>query len=374
MHFILRGAMAGSGQKGDGASDSPVIADTDSRPWPVRPAPLPDESMTSWFVRLAESNGVTVNTAFNSLNPGARSAFDPDQRPPEGFVEELEKRSLVSKASLNALTLVPSLAVLQQFKTQNGSNQMPWKCKDTSVHRLIKNQVCPLCLAADPIPHFRLVWRLSFVTMCDRHRVPLWDCCPFCDGPLDLLAEFKEVPKGIGSSTTFCRTCGIDLRGAKPNRISPGESATYDLVKSALQHQRTLLAVMKAGHFSMAKGKDIEASKLFAAFRQLIKILVGPRYSQAFSQVLQTEWPTATSLPVLFRQGRDEFDQMSTIARLVIMGITDWDAHGMHFDFLQTKGSLGQIPLTTSRYWKLRMEPDFSTDPKPYTLIELNDP
>ena len=373
MHFILRGAMAGSGQRGDGAPSTPVIADNDSRPWPVRPVPLPDESMTSWLVRLAESNGVTVKTAFNNLNPGARSAFDPDQRPHEGFVEELEKRSLVSRTNLNALTLVPFLAVLQEFKTQVGSNQMPWKCKDSGVHRLIKNQYCPLCLAADTIPYFRLSWRLSFVTVCDRHRIPLWDCCPFCDGPLDLLAEFKEVPKGLGSSTAFCRTCGSDLRGAIPNRISPGEPETRDIVKSALQHQRTLLAVMETGHLAKTTGPDIDAAKLFASFRLLLGTLVGPRYSQAFSQVLQTEWPTATSLPVLFRQGRDEFDQMSTIARLVIMGITDWDAHGMHCDFFQAKGSLGQIPLMASRYWKLRMVPVFSTEPKPHTLIVLND-
>lgn len=372
MHFILRGAMAGGGQKGDGASRSPFIADTDSRPWPLRPAPLPGESMTSWFVRLAESNGVTVKTAFRSLIPGARSGFDPDQRPPKGFVEELEKRSLVSQTSLDTLTLAPFLAVLQQFKTKVGSNQMPWKCKDSSVHRLIKNQFCPLCLAADSNPYFRLMWRLSFVTVCDRHRVPLWDCCPFCDGPLDLLAEFKEVPNGLGSSTAFCRTCGSDLRGAAPNRISPGESETRDLVKSALQHQRTLLAVMEKGHLAKTTGPDIDAAKLFASFRLLLGSLGSPRYSQAFSQVLQSEWPTATSLPSLFRRGRDNFDHMSTIARLVIMGTTDWDAHGMDFDFFQAKGSLGQVPFMTSRYWKLRMVLVFSTEPKPYTLIELN--
>jgi len=368
----LRGVMAGSGQTEDGATRVPVTADNVSRPWPVRPVPLPNESMTSWLVRLSESNGVTVKTAIKSLVSGARTGFDPDQRPPEEFVKALENRSLASLDQLNALTLLPFLAVLQQFKTQVGSNQMPWKCKDSNVHRLIKNQFCPLCLAADPIPHFRLSWRLSFVTVCDRHRIPLWDCCPFCDGPLDLLAEFKEVPKGLGSSTSFCRTCGSDLRGGLPNRISPGELETRDLVKSALQHQRTLLAVMKTGNLSKTTGPDIDAAKLFASFRLLLGTLVSPRYSDAIGRVLQAEWPTATSLPALFCRGQIEYDQMSTIARLVLMGISDWDAHGMNLDFFRSPGSLGQVPLTTSRYWKLRMEPVFSAEPKPYTLIDLN--
>jgi hypothetical protein len=326
--------------------------------------------MTSWLVRLSESNGTTVKTVFKSLIPGAQTGFDPDQRPPEGFVEKLEKRSLVSLDLLNALTLMPFSSVLQPSKAQAGSNTMPWKCKDSGVHRLIKNQFCPLCLAADPIPYFRLSWRLSFVTVCDGHRIPLWDCCPICNGPLDLLAEFKRVPKGIGATTPFCRNCGSDLRGAPPNRISPGEAETSDLVKSALQHQRTLMAVMKTGHLSKLKGKEIKASTLFASFRLLIRTLIGPRYSCAFIQVFRSEWPTASSLSALFIHGQNEFDQLSTIARLGIMGVADWDAHGMYFDFLKDNGNLGRIPLISSKYWKLRFDPVFSADPKPYSLIE----
>ena len=44
---------------------------------------------------------------------------------------------------------------------------------------------CPLCLKDDPVPYFRMIWHLPFVTVCPVHHVLLVNRCPSCYSTID---------------------------------------------------------------------------------------------------------------------------------------------------------------------------------------------
>jgi hypothetical protein len=93
---------------------------------------------------------------------------------------------------------------------------------------------CPGCLA-EREPYFRLDWRLAFVTVCPRHRLPLLercgDCRAFC-----LFAKV-DVHRPFGS----CHHCHRLL-------ASMGKDVDEELalqIELHLEFQKTVLSVLR---------------------------------------------------------------------------------------------------------------------------------
>lgn len=164
-----------------------------------RLAPLPDELLSSWLVRLSERHG-RKPYGFCALHFPKLPVWnrDIDLHQPEGFLATVAARTGLPENIVGSLTLSNSPTCR--------SGTCPWILSAGIYHRTRKRwglQFCPECLATDPIPYFRRRWRLAFMTLCDIHRCALRDSCPHCDAPV--------VPHRTSDCRTRCFRCGRRL-------------------------------------------------------------------------------------------------------------------------------------------------------------------
>ena len=322
------------------------------KPWPTRPIPMHDESLTSWLCRLSDANGVAVNELYEKIQAGSKPVFDPDQIPPTKFLEGLAIRTMVPMERLQGMILDPLTPILRAWKASGSSSVLSWKCCTAGVRRRVKNQFCPHCLRDDEIPYFRLSWRLSFATVCEVHRIPLWDSCPACHGELDLQAVRKMGSQGSGPGIVFCRKCGTDLRFVEPLTIPPGEAETQKIVDLALMHQSALFEILKAGGKDIQSKSPTKANLMFRSLRRLVNKMISPSFITKLCGIVRSEWPVATALPDFDDLRGKEFDELSSLERLVIMALTYWDAPGFGFGFLLISQAHTKLPCSIYGYWK----------------------
>jgi len=77
-----------------------------------------------------------------------------------------------------------------------------------------RSTCCPLCLAEDATPYFRLAWRFAFMTHCPRHGCVLTEACSTCGSPVwpasqHILLSRQPV------ELSRCQCCGGILGGNK---------------------------------------------------------------------------------------------------------------------------------------------------------------
>ncbi|MGC7405386.1 TniQ family protein [Pandoraea pneumonica] len=125
----------------------------------VRPAPMPDESMTGYLLRLAEGNG------FGSL-------LDLDL-----LVSKTDRGD--ARTTLASLLIEPRLQALRgpvthfrnlRIADSGGVDAQYWNGR--------RPRYCPVCLAQ--VPYWRAQWDLTLMVACPTHRVLLCDACPGC--------------------------------------------------------------------------------------------------------------------------------------------------------------------------------------------------
>lgn len=162
--------------------------------WPLHPAPLVDEALSSWLCRLAERNGVDVSDLLADLRitPGAEA--DVDLTPPPGFVDRVAQRTGVSAEHvrlMSAAGYVPWLAdslspdendfstYVRQFsvllphgrrRKRAVESWTPWRpqCRRDG-HRF-----CRQCLVTSPqTHHYCLFWAWPIMLTCPIHRTAL---------------------------------------------------------------------------------------------------------------------------------------------------------------------------------------------------------
>lgn len=172
--------------------------------WPARPSPLTDESLSSWLIRIANSQGLNVVEFVKAAWPGRPLlARDLDKFAPQDVVDRLASGVGVTSELAEGTTLRCFEGVL--FERLVASGPSPWVLR-AGVYNRVRyghgQQWCPHCLAEDPIPYYRLPWRLSFSSTCGRHGVILADRCGDCGAPANLF-------KVDGLS---CHVCGTDRR------------------------------------------------------------------------------------------------------------------------------------------------------------------
>lgn len=81
--------------------------------WPLHPAPLMGEALSSWLRRIAEHNGVDVPDLLADLGFAPDAEVDVDLVPPPGFVDRVAQRTGVSAEHvrlMSAAGYVPWLA------------------------------------------------------------------------------------------------------------------------------------------------------------------------------------------------------------------------------------------------------------------------
>ena len=173
----------------------------------LAPRPLSAELLSSWLLRVAAANYVTLV----ELLAGFESRY-PDCLPhghlldcslPQAYLEALSFFCRVPLASLQALDIrrrAPHLndALLLRFR------DALW-CPRGSRWR-VRYAFCPLCLAKQQITHIPWDWCLACVTICQAHRTPLLDGCATCGAPDPLTFAPPDQPP-----CRACWSCGSDL-------------------------------------------------------------------------------------------------------------------------------------------------------------------
>jgi len=178
--------------------------------WPLHPAPLDDEPLSSWITRLADAYEMVpmafCHDALAWPNPSLQGL---DECPPTELIPTLADHTGWSISRLEAMTLhhyegtvfetrdlaAPQamLALLPRFHPDRRHSDdraydrrqwrqlTPWLLPRESTAAM---PFCPLCIAEGPVVYPRMAWSLALTTVCRRHEVVLRDRCPACAEPI----------------------------------------------------------------------------------------------------------------------------------------------------------------------------------------------
>ncbi|WP_090956790.1 TniQ family protein [Arthrobacter sp. ov118] len=159
-----------------------------SRRWPLHPAPLPGESLSSWLRRIADRYDVSLYVLVSDLGHALDGPEDLDTCPPAGFARELARRTGVDVHRIQRMSLggwapwlldqlEPDPEAFTSYTRQlsvllpagrRRPRQIPvWRAWLPSKQAL---RACPQCIATSKPPHpYQLLWLLSLTLSCPFH-------------------------------------------------------------------------------------------------------------------------------------------------------------------------------------------------------------
>lgn len=176
----------------------------------LRPFLQSDETLGSWLTRIALANGLSPSEFYPVVLPGGRLyRTDLDRLAGGDLIRSMAAYGGVGEAEVADATFRRWAGLL--YETDDGRRKLIWLpwVGTTGGRTAFGQQACPLCLAEDSHPYFRMTWRLGFVTACPRHGTLLIDRCPECGAPLQPL--FLPPPNGRDRMIA-CWSCGADYR------------------------------------------------------------------------------------------------------------------------------------------------------------------
>jgi TniQ len=178
--------------------------------WPLHPAPLDDEPLSSWIIRLAAAYELEpLAFCHNALAWSNQRLDELDDCPPAALIETLAEHTGWSISRVEAMALhayegtvfkrlalaapqaisawLPRFHPDRRLGDDRASDRRqwrqltPWLLPRESTAAM---PFCPLCLAEGPVVYPRMAWRLALTTVCRRHAVVLRESCPACAEPL----------------------------------------------------------------------------------------------------------------------------------------------------------------------------------------------
>lgn len=163
---------------------------TGPRRWPLHPAPIDGEALSSWLHRIAACYGTDIEHLGDDIGYklGTGNPDDIDLVPPTGMIDILTERTGVTAARLRQMsvagwipwllddmepgpdgfaTYVRQLSVLRPVGKQKMRlvpSWRPWLADH------LPSRACPECVAANPYPQpYRLMWAIPVVSSCPSH-------------------------------------------------------------------------------------------------------------------------------------------------------------------------------------------------------------
>lgn len=185
--------------------------------WPLRPAPEPDELLTSWITRLAHGLGLRPANLLEIVWPPGCNFAMLDWTVEPDLLAFLAERT------------DQPVRVLASMRLNSGGDIRDLLFQNWSDPAL---QFCPACLS-EGVPYFRRVWRMAFYRVCEVHRVALVEACSECGSPVRL-DDLFPADRGI----CICRKCGDDLGHSSRRPVSA------DSLDRLLDLQRRLAAFL----------------------------------------------------------------------------------------------------------------------------------
>lgn len=198
-------------------------------PLPFAPRPHRGENFTSWLLRLAGANHLTLDELRDVVAPrdaGARAPVpDYEQSPTQR--RKWAKLARISESAVRSLDLKTQFPFVDRRWLQ--LPDADWSVPVCSVY-------CPQCFGEqmrNNVPlHLKAEWRLAFVTRCMDHATPLEQFCPQCG---------IDEPVSFPPTTARCRRCWHNLaqnpRSAAQER-EPGIVALQRIAVDAFAGKR----------------------------------------------------------------------------------------------------------------------------------------
>lgn len=174
---------------------------------PFAPRPIPDESLSSWLLRVAAANYITLAELLDGLESRYSEASRPpslDFNIPPIFLDSISAFCRVPVDRIRALDLSQRLPHLKTALLLRFPGNLSW-CPRAKWKRLAY-AFCPLCLADQRVTYVRWEWSFACITRCSTHRIPLQTGCPACGEPDPLLFS----PPACAASVK-CWSCDYDL-------------------------------------------------------------------------------------------------------------------------------------------------------------------
>jgi len=145
--------------------------------------PLPDELLSSWFIRCSIFNGTDPIGFTESIWYNERVwTKDIDRFFPQEKINYIQRNTSLSVSQIYDMTLEPIYTELIKPKTINPKKYWQYIIPTGIRNRTKTNGLhfCSLCLK-EPIPYMRKQWRLSWNCICEKHHILLQLRCYKCN-------------------------------------------------------------------------------------------------------------------------------------------------------------------------------------------------
>lgn len=156
--------------------------------FPVRPRPLPNESLEGYLLRLGFKNGRFTYSRIADV-VGVRfvdSMFTIDSPAYFSLIEELSCTIKSNAKELGSFFERPHVCLIDKNRyIQNIKLSVP--------------RICPTCFSHEGSQYIKQDWHLAHHTHCEQHGVRLIEQCPCCQYPL----------KADGTIFNGCAKCGL---------------------------------------------------------------------------------------------------------------------------------------------------------------------
>jgi hypothetical protein len=180
------------------------------RQLPFAQRPFANELFSSWLMRIADANCVSLEElmlGFQCRHPEVACPASLDWDFPQPFLKTMARFCRTSCGSLRALDLrtrLPDAETALLLRSKAYSDQCP-RLRDKRTGYAF----CPNCITEQPYVHVRWEWAFPALLRCHVHKSPLRHGCPLCgeDDPL----PFGTAPLGA----IPCQSCGANLRGSE---------------------------------------------------------------------------------------------------------------------------------------------------------------
>jgi hypothetical protein len=237
---------------------------------PIHLKPQEDEILSSWLVRLAMAHGMKVHS-FSSISFPQKAIWnrDIDKCADNDLLDSLSLLTATSIQRVNETTLARLEGFLYEKHNKYGPN--PWLLPVGIYHRKrvqFGMQFCSLCLSEDKIPYFRRKWRLTFMVICEKHKILLRDRCFDCQSPVNFHRnELGNFHKLVATSLTVCHICHADLRAFST------ESETGLVKNSEVLFVNRILRAINEGSIKVSDKERVYSILFFQVLHQLMKTL-----------------------------------------------------------------------------------------------------
>lgn len=194
----------------------------------IRPKALEGESLSSWRQRVAWANGYYL---FPVPDERTRRA-DPDVGENEAELQWVSDLHGVSRDTAERMTLRVYVGKVISHLASRSQPRWWLRARYGIPSPTFGPMYCPGCLGTDPVPYFRLTWRLGFVTACPLHKIQLHDHCHQCgNAPWPSGCGIHGMVNPEFRSLRNCWHCSFDLSASPAIELDAGNDITSWLGK-----------------------------------------------------------------------------------------------------------------------------------------------